>query len=108
MRKRNVCSGIELMRHEQWSCELQGNRGKKGNILEHRIPTTWEKKHVTSPFTPNRNRPFYGLQCFVQSGRHHTGIAQGLRWHNGQSLQLQVYSRCSRDLPVAVSCVCPQ
>lgn len=63
-----------------------------------------EKKYATV-FQEKLTVPWY----YIRTGRHHTRHCLGT-WSSimNKALPLQIYSRCSPDLHVAVSCICPQ
>lgn len=86
MRRGNVCLGIESMRCEIRSYERQGNQGKKGNILDRRISTIWEKKHVASPSPLIETDLSTVCSALSNQAGITQGMAQDLRQHNGQSL----------------------
>lgn len=72
------------MQHEIRSYELLGDRGKKGNILDCRISTLWEKKRVT-PAPPLMEADLSTLLCRIRRSSH-KALLRGSVQHNGQSL----------------------
>lgn len=65
------------MRHEIRARSFLATGVKREIYWAAEFPLSGRKSMSLPGSTPNRNRPFYSLQRFVQSDRHHTRLCSG-------------------------------